>query len=74
MTDMIGHSPNGMGLANTAVLAALIDHLITKDVIGLEDAVSILDAAYSELAPNQSITSAMDAMAIIRKLRVSYAK
>jgi hypothetical protein len=72
MPDFVGHSPNGMGLANTAMLGSLFDHLLMKQVLKPDDVVSILDVAHQELSKNGTISSVQDAMSIISKLLTTY--
>jgi len=72
--DFIGHTPNGMGLANTAVLAALLQHLMDIDLLVRDDVIAILAKARSDLAPNQTIIPVMDAMDIVTKLSRRFEK
>jgi hypothetical protein len=72
MTDFVGHSANGMGLANTAILSSLFDHLLTRTILTPTGVVSVLDAAYTELDKNSNISGVVDAMQIVSKLRAVY--
>ena len=42
--------PNGMGLANTAILASLLDHLLMRGILRPIEAADILDNAHWQLA------------------------
>jgi hypothetical protein len=68
MGKFLGHTPNGMGLATTAVLGALLDTLIAKGILNRPDAVDILHHARAALAPDYTITPVTDAMDIVSKL------
>jgi hypothetical protein len=72
MTDFLGHSPNGMGLANTAILASLFDHLLARQILKSAEVVSILDSARRELGKNGTIISVQDAVSIVSKLSATY--
>jgi hypothetical protein len=47
MTSFVGHSPNGMGQENTAILSSLLDHLIARTILTPPEVVSIWPAAGS---------------------------
>ena len=67
MDTFLGHTPNGMGLANTAVLSSLIEFLVAKGAIPRSDGRKILIDARNWLAPYEAITPVLDAMDIITK-------
>jgi hypothetical protein len=68
MGQFLGHTPNGMGLATTAVLAALLDQLISRGVLDQPDVASVLDNALVSLRPHTNIVSVNDAVTIVSKL------
>jgi hydroxypyruvate isomerase len=68
MGNFLTHSPTGMGLASTAVLAALLDQLIARSVLDQSDIALVLENATNALRPHSNILSAEDALAIISKL------
>jgi|HubBroStandDraft_6_1064221.scaffolds.fasta_scaffold193076_2 hypothetical protein len=72
MVDFVGHSPNGMGLASTAILSSLLDHLIARTILTPPEVVSILDAAHASLATESHIFSVHDAMQVVSKLQAVY--
>jgi hypothetical protein len=68
MGTFLAHSPNGMGLATTAVLAALLDRLIANETLGRTEVAYILENAAASLRPHTNIVSANDALNIVSKL------
>lgn len=68
----IEHTPNSMGLANTAVLASLFDRLLTKGILSKFDVADILNSAHRHLAVDSTIISVRDAMNIVSQLRATY--
>jgi hypothetical protein len=68
----VGHTPNGMGLANTAILASLLDHLLMRGILRPIEVTDILDNAHRQLSANSDIAPVTDAMDIVSKLRITY--
>ncbi len=74
MIDLVGHSPSGIGLANAAVLACFLDHLVSKEVLSRIEARHILGRAYTALAPHRDITPVQDAMEVVSKIARRFAE
>jgi hypothetical protein len=72
MGKFIGHNPNGIGLANTAILGSLFDYLITKQILKPVEVVGILESAHHELSSDQNITSVSVAMGVVSNLTRPY--
>ncbi|MGZ3309256.1 MAG: hypothetical protein ACXU8R_12120 [Xanthobacteraceae bacterium] len=74
MANLIGHSPNGIGIANSVVLACLLDHLVNADHLTKSKVRGILMRATDELAPNRNNIAVKDALDIISKISVEFEK
>jgi len=72
MNAFIGHSSNGMGLANNAVLLSLLDCLLTKQILAPAEVVDILETARAGLLPNDRALFVKDAIELISKLSAVY--
>ena len=68
MGKLLGHTPNGMGLAATGVLAALLDRLIANQIITRAQVADIFNEARTALSHDFSIIPVADAMDIVSKL------
>ena len=72
MGKFVGHTPNGMGLANIAILAGLLDHLLMRGILRPVEVTDILDNAHRQLSADPDISPVSDAMDIVSKLRTTY--
>jgi len=72
MGKFVQHTPNGMGLANIAILAGLLDHLLMRGILRPVEVTDILDNAHRQLSADSDITPVADAMDIVSKLRTRY--
>ena len=64
--NLIGYSPNGLGVANGTIVMALLDHLLADGVLRPRDVRTILNKAVAELEPRQANVAVKDAISIIR--------
>ena len=64
--NLIGHTPNGLGIANGAIMMALLDHMLADGMIRPMDVRTILTKAADGLAPWSNIIAVKDAQAVIR--------
>lgn len=72
MGKFVQNTPNGMGLANIAILAGLLDHLLMRGILRPVEVTDILDNAHRQLSADSDITPVADAMDIVSKLRTTY--
>ena len=72
MGKFVGHTPDGMGLANIAILAGLLDHLLMRGILRAVEVTDILGNAPRQLSADSDITPVADAMDIVSKLRTTY--
>ena len=64
--DLVGRSPNAIGIATGAVLMGLFDYLLENNMIRPHDIGIILNKAADGLAPRANISSVKEAVGIIR--------
>lgn len=72
MEKFVAHTPSGIGLSNTAVLASLLDHLLMRGILQPVEVIDILDNAHRQLSADYQITPIPDAMDVVSKLRATY--
>lgn len=70
----LGHTPEGVGLATTAILAALLDRLVETQIFERREIVSILENARVSLNANRTAVAVIDAMDIVSKLAKRFKK
>jgi hypothetical protein len=66
------HTPEGLSLANTAVLASLLDRLLMQGTLQPLEVIDILDNARRQLSADCDRGPIADAMAIVSELRADY--
>jgi hypothetical protein len=72
MGKFVQHTPNGIALANIAILAGLLDHLLMRGILQPVEVTDILDNAHRQLSADSDTTPVADAMDIVSKLRTTY--
>ena len=72
MNAIVGHSSNGMGVANTAILSSLLDYLLAKQIIAPAEVIDVLDRACDSLVPNEHMVFVKDAIELISKLSTTF--
>jgi len=73
MEKLLGHTPNGMGTANTLIMACLLDHFVTTGKLTRAEVAAILDHARGHLGGRfANVISAIDARDIISKMMSDY--
>jgi hypothetical protein len=72
MLSLVGHSPNGIGIANSTILACLLDHFINANRLTKSEARDILMRATDELTPHQKNVAVKDALDIISRISVRF--
>ena len=74
MEDFFGQSVAGASLANTLVLACLLDHLVLNEKLTRSEVLGILQRARMEISGRETIVSVKDALSIIGKLEASFSE
>lgn len=74
MDRLLGHTPNGMGIANSAILACLLEHLVINNHLSRSEVLGLLDRAHGELTPWTSMAPVNDARDIISKIAAGFAQ
>ena len=68
MSDLIGFSPNALGLVGTGVAVELLETLVDKGILSNADARGILERASASFAKREKTDSnCADAMRLIRE-------
>jgi hypothetical protein len=72
--NFIGHSPAAASLANTTVLACLLDHMVINKKLSRAEVAGVLARARDELVPFDTTSSAVEASRIIEKILTRFTK
>jgi hypothetical protein len=71
--NLIGHREMGLGIANTTILANLMDALIAKQVLTNGEVRAVLSQSMDDLS-HRVEDSARDATDVIRKMLVHFSE
>ena len=63
--NLISHTSDGLGVANTALLGSLFDHMIAKHNMTKNEVRDILTGALAGVGPRDSFIAISDAHAVI---------
>jgi len=63
--NLISHTSDGLGIANTALLGSLFDHLIARQNLSQDEVRDILAGALAGIGPRDNLIAIIDAHAII---------
>ena len=72
VAKFVSRTPNGMGLANTAILVSLLDHPFMRGILRPIEVADILDNAHRQLSADSDNAPVAVAMDIVSKLRTTY--
>ncbi len=66
--DFVGHSANGLGIANAAILTNLFDSLVGRGLLTHDDVQFILRKSAGDVLPIGNLRAGADALRFIEKL------
>jgi hypothetical protein len=74
MESFVGHSVAGASLANSVVLACLLDHLVLNGKLTRSEVLGILGRAREQISGRDTIVSVKEASIIIGKLEALFSE